>query len=150
MMNAHHYFFFTTGFFGRAGRALAAGAAEPFDAPASFKGVTCRAGSPNRPPPARSCTYGDLDRRSYCSPADPTRSSTAMRSSTGWRSRARVVAVDPPGFGFSTPEPDLDFTPRFFGTTSAAHGRARLQSNVAGQTLRCGRIRTRPRSGSTP
>jgi hypothetical protein len=26
MMNAHHYFFFTTGFFGRPGRALADGA----------------------------------------------------------------------------------------------------------------------------
>jgi hypothetical protein len=33
MMNAHHYFFFTTGV-GRAGRALAGGGAELFDAPA--------------------------------------------------------------------------------------------------------------------
>jgi hypothetical protein len=33
MMNAHHYFFFTTGFFGRAGRALAGGGAGRFDAP---------------------------------------------------------------------------------------------------------------------
>jgi hypothetical protein len=32
MMNAHHYFFFTTGFFGRAGHTRAAGGAELFDA----------------------------------------------------------------------------------------------------------------------
>ena len=34
---------------------------------------------------------------------------------------------------------------RLSGTTIAAHGRARVQSNVADRTFRCGRIRTRPR-----
>jgi hypothetical protein len=34
MINAHHYFFFTTGFPGGAGRALAGGDADLFEAPA--------------------------------------------------------------------------------------------------------------------
>ena len=44
---------------------------------------------------------------------------------------SRAVTVDPPGFGLSTPGPDFDFRAGFFGTTSAAHGRPDVQSNVA-------------------
>src|SRR6478672_11686970 len=62
MMNAHHYFFFTTGFLAGHGHALAGERQRFFDAPARSKGVTWRIGSPNRPPPVLPVlrTYGDL------------------------------------------------------------------------------------------